>query len=307
GEAYYDPNSWYPDPMLPFLYFGAVEAIAVLRRLLPAVIPATYLAAAAATSFRLAGVGPGTPQYSPVAYTVTPHAKAAEALAASIPSQVGVSATPQIIAHLSQRMDVSIFPELLIPRDIFVIDFVGWRGWHGYPAIYNEYDQALRRVLHDPGYGAFYQGDGLLLLRHGAYPAPPAHPSATLLGGKIEYLGSDAPETIRAGQPLTVHLRWKATQPLEQQYTVSLQFGNDANGKLAQADSWPWDGYFPTVEWPAGVEIDDPHSITVPPNLAPGQYRLFVSVYSLDNGQAKALASANGEPGFVVGPFTVQP
>ena len=307
GQGYYDPNSWYPDPMLPFLYFGAIEGIAVLRRFLPAAVPATYLAAAAAVSFRLAGVGPGTQQYSPVAYTVTPQAKAAEALAASIPANVGVSATPQIIAHLSHRMNVSIFPELLIPRDVFLIDFIGWRGWHGYPAIYDEYEQALRRVLHDPAYGAFYQGGGLLLLRRGAYPLPPAHPAATLLGGQIEYLGNDAPSTVRAGQPLTVHLRWRTAQALDQQYTVSLQFGNKANGKLAQADSWPWDGYFPTLEWPAGIEIDDPHTLLLPATLTPGQYRLFVSVYSLDHGQAKPLTSAGGDAGFFVGPFTVQP
>jgi hypothetical protein len=139
------------------------------------------------------------------------------------------------------------------------------------------------------------------------HSAAAAQPAATLLGGKIEYLGYDAPTNIQAGQPLTVHLHWKANQVLDQQYTVSLQFGNEANGKLAQADGWPWDGYFPTVEWPAGVEIDDPHTLRLPASLAAGQYRLFVTVYSLDNGQARPLTAAGGADGFVVGPFTVQP
>src|SRR6185437_2287104 len=119
-----------------------------------------------------------------------------------IPRDAGVSATPQIIAHLSQRMNVSIFPELLIPRDVFFIDFVGWRGWRGYPSIYNDYDQALRRVLHDPAYGAFYQGDGLLLLRRGQFPPPAEHPANLALGGRIDYLGWSGPAAAHAGQPL---------------------------------------------------------------------------------------------------------
>jgi hypothetical protein len=307
GNGYYDPNSWYPDPMLPFLYFGAIEGIAVLRRFLPPAIPASYLAAVAAVSFFLHGAGPGTRGSTLAPYEVTAHARASQAMLATIPADASVAATPQIIAHASHRMEVSIFPELLIPEDVFAIDFVGWRGWHGYPAWYNDYDQALRRILHDPRYGAFYQGDGLLLLKRGVFPAPPAHPENVQLGGKVAFLGYDAPETAQPGRPFTVHLRWKALQPLDQQYTVSLQFGNGANGKLAQRDGRPWDGYFPTLEWPVGPEIDDPHSLQLPANLAAGQYHLFVSMYSLENGQAKPLMAGSGQPGVELGPFQVRP
>jgi len=54
-----------------------------------------------------------------------------------------------------------------------------------------------------------------------------------------------------------------------------------------------------------GREIDDPHTLTLPGTLAPGQYRLFVSMYSLQNGQAKALATSTGQPGMLLGPFTI--
>ncbi|HLG68844.1 MAG TPA: DUF2079 domain-containing protein [Chloroflexota bacterium] len=307
GNGYYDPNSWYPDPMLPFLYFGAIEGIAALRRFVPPTIPASYLAGVAAVSFYLHGAGPGTRGSGLATYEVTAHARASQAMLATIPPQARVAATPQIIAHVSHRLEVSIFPELLIPEDVFAIDFVGWRGWHGYPAWYDEYDQALRRVLHDPEYGAFYQGDGLLLLKRGIFPAPPAHPASVQLGGKVAFLGYDTPDAPRPGQPFTIHLRWKALQPLDQQYTISLQFGNDANGKLTQRDSRPWDGYFPTREWPVGTEIDDPHTLTLPARLAPGDYRIFVSMYALENGQAKPLATPTGEPGVVAGPLTVRP
>lgn len=307
GDGYYNPNSWYPMPMLPFLYFAAVEGIRTLWRYVPVAVSACYLLAAAVVGFHNLGAGPGTAIYSPVAYETTPQATKAKALAASIPPDVSVAATPQILAHLSNRMEVSIFPELLIPRDVFVIDFVGWRGWHGYPANFNEYDQALRRILHNPDYGAFYQGDGLLLLKRAVFPAPPQHPLAATLGGRVALLGYDGPDVVQPGQPLTVHLRWKALAPLDKQYTVSLQFGSEANGKLAQRDSWPWDGYFPTVEWPAGPEIDDPHTLRLPDGLAPGQYRIFLSLYALEDGQAKPLPAASGEGGVTLGPFTVRP
>ncbi len=307
GEGYYNPNSWYPTPMLPFLFLGAIEGIAALRRSVPAAAGAGYLAGAAAVSFHLAGGGPGTDDYAREAYIVTSHAAAARAMIRTIPPDAGVSATPQLIGHLSQRSEVSIFPELLIPRDVFAVDFKGWAGWHGYPAEYNEYDQALRRALHDSAYGAFYQGDGLLLLRRGSFPAAPAHPAAVSLGGKVDFLGWDGASEVRAGQPLTVHLRWRAASQLDQQYTLSLQFGNEANGKLAQKDGWPWDGYFPTVEWPAGQEVDDPETLMLPAGLAPGPYRLFVSLYAVENGQVKPLTAPPGEGGVTLGPFTVSP
>lgn len=305
GDGYYDPNSWYPSPLVPFLYFGAIEGIAVLRRFLPSQATASYLLGTAVLAYYEIGAGPGT-LGGPQKYTVGAHAATARAMLATISPQASVAATPQLISHVSQRLDITFFPELLVPSDVFAIDFKGWTGWTGYPGNFNEHDQALRRVLRDPGYGDFYYGDGLLLVKRGEFPPAAVHPAAAELGGKIELLGYDAPDSLRAGQPLTVTLHWRAPVQLDQAYTISLQFGNEANGKVVQQDGWPWEGYYPTLEWPADREIEDPHTLQLPASLAPGQYRLYLSMYSLENGQAKPLITPDGASGVSIGPFTVE-
>ena len=305
GDGYYDPNSWYPSPLLPFLAFGAVEGVAALRRWLSPAVTSIYMVTAAAVSFWLLGAGPGSRVYDPVAYQPTAHTAAALAMLRQVPPDAGVSATPQLIAHLSQRFRLNPFPELLIPQDVFAVDFKDWTGWRGYPSDFNDYSQAARRLLRDPSYGGFYQGDGLLLLRRGIFPGPAAHPTRTQFGDVLELDGYDLPERAQAGKPLKVTFHWTALRSPDRQYTVSLQFGNEANGKLAQQDSWPWEGYFPTQEWLAGQRVVDPHLVNLPATLAAGQYRLFVSVYSLQSGQANVLKLTNGESGVAIEPVLV--
>ena len=41
-------------------------------------------------------------------------------------------------------------------------------------------------------------------------------------------------------------------------------------------------GDYPTSVWAPGEDIVDPHAIVLPADIAPGQYRLLVGMYSLE-------------------------
>ena len=302
----YDIHYFYALPMVPFLAFATIEGLARLRRWVPLRASALFLLVAAGGAYYVNGGGPGTQDFGLSGYTYTPHAARTQAMLNDIPAGASVSATPNLLPHVARRWVLHLFPEVFVPTDVIAIDFKGWDGWHGYPANFNDYDQALRRVLQDPAYAGLYQGDGLALLRRDRPLPPPQHTTSAVLGGQIALVGWSAPAELRAGHSATFHLYWHALTRPQRPYTVFLHFGTPSNDKLAQRDSWPWDGWFPTSEWAPGEQVDDPHTVALPASLPAGTYRLAVGMYSLDHDAAVPLKTANGQSGVVLGPFTVQ-
>ena len=62
-----------------------------------------------------------------------------------------------------------------------------------------------------------------------------------------------------------------------------MQLRDENNGTVAQADHFIYDGKVPTSRWPELLENDtairDGATLVLPPNLAPGRYRLVVGFY----------------------------
>lgn len=197
-----------------------------------------------------------------------------------------------------------IFPEILVPTDVYAIDMKGWDGWHGYPANFKDYAQALRRVLQDPAEHASYLGDGLILADHSTATA--VRPLSAVLGGEIALIGYQAPPVIHPGQRVRFVLRWRALISPRYPYTAFIHFGSASQDKLAQRDSWPWQGYYPTTEWKPGQDVDDPYWLDMPATLPAGQYRAAVGMYYLDpSGNLQPLKTVNGSTSVTIGPFSV--
>ncbi|HEY8692398.1 MAG TPA: hypothetical protein VIR57_06610, partial [Chloroflexota bacterium] len=105
-------------------------------------------------------------------------------------------------------------------------------------------------------------------------PAPPAGSAEAQLGDGIQLLAHRASAT--AGR-LHVDLTWAATARPSKDYTVFVH-AVDAGGKVvAQADSQPRGGDFPTGVWQAGDRIADSYSLQAPP----GRYTVEVGMYDL--------------------------
>jgi len=83
-------------------------------------------------------------------------------------------------------------------------------------------------------------------------------PAIARFSGSVELLGVEV--SPWAGERLRVRLRWRATAPLDGNYTVFLHYLRDGE-RVAQADSQPIGGHYPTHQWHPGDIINDDHYV----------------------------------------------
>jgi D-alanine transfer protein len=136
--------------------------------------------------------------------------------------------------------------------------------------------------------------------------APPDYlPAKTLpkLGGTVQALSDDlggdlnlvgATAIQRDGADLSFDLFWRAAHHLDQNYTIFVQL-LDHNGRLvAQSDSFPWAGRYPTSAWQPGLIVRDSYRLTLPSDGSAGPYQVIVGAYRLDTLQRLAVVDASG-------------
>jgi len=84
-------------------------------------------------------------------------------------------------------------------------------------------------------------------------------------------------ETFRPGGVIAVTLRWRALRSIDTHYVVFVHLVDDPGAPaLAQQDIEP---FTPTTEWVMGVEVVDPHQVSVPADLPSGRYQLRAGMY----------------------------
>ncbi|MFN2162307.1 MAG: hypothetical protein ACK2UN_09570 [Candidatus Promineifilaceae bacterium] len=84
-----------------------------------------------------------------------------------------------------------------------------------------------------------------------------------------------------AGDIIPIRLSWSAEVPLDERYKVFLHLVDENGAIVAQQDSEPASS--PTTTWQPGEIFVDNQAVLLPPELAPGEYRLLVGLYELDN------------------------
>ena len=101
---------------------------------------------------------------------------------------------------------------------------------------------------------------------------------ATLLGYRLD------PPEVRAGEPFTVTLIWRAgtTDEIPRSVFVHIAPPDAPSPLAAQHDGWPILGMRPTHTWAQGEVIIDPHPL---PGLPPGTYRVRVGLYNPNDGE----------------------
>lgn len=93
------------------------------------------------------------------------------------------------------------------------------------------------------------------------------------------------PQNVAAGEVALVGLHWQTMAPLAQRYKVTVQVLDSRHGVIAQRDSEPVGGSFPTDQWPVGQTIVDNHGILLPAGTAPGSYQLILALYDGATGE----------------------
>ncbi|MDE3074232.1 MAG: hypothetical protein KGJ86_02285 [Chloroflexota bacterium] len=111
-----------------------------------------------------------------------------------------------------------------------------------------------------------------------AAPATPATPLDAVFGGAIRLDGYE----LRDGR---LTLLWRDLQPMRVDYTVFVHAIAPSGALLAQHDSQPDDGRFPTSLWQPGDTLSDPIPLAIPTGAS-----LQVGLYDLRTGLRLQLA-----------------
>lgn len=107
----------------------------------------------------------------------------------------------------------------------------------------------------------------------------PQYPLNYKLGETIALLGYDVSGQIRSGEPLTVTLYWKAEASSAESYAAFVHLLDQNGQSLAQHDSLPRHGRYPTSAWQPGDVIPDEHVIQIPPSAANQHMSLWAGMY----------------------------
>jgi Flp pilus assembly protein TadD len=114
-----------------------------------------------------------------------------------------------------------------------------------------------------------------------ADPDPNAVPANLHFGDTItlrSYTASHDDERLQ------VTLYWEASAPPAEDYQVFVHMVDASEQLLAQGDSGPLDGRYPTSQWRTNTLIEDQHTILLDESLSAGEYRVLIGLYRLADG-----------------------
>jgi hypothetical protein len=130
-----------------------------------------------------------------------------------------------------------------------------------------------------------------------AYAKPPvvaaedipaeAHRLDVNFGDKIRLLACQLDKgAVRRGDPLSVTLYWQPLAEMEQDYNVFIHVLGRDEQVIAQEDTYPGMGSYPTSLWQVGGVIKDTYGMYVlPESKAPSRFRVDVGIYNRSTGE----------------------
>jgi hypothetical protein len=134
--------------------------------------------------------------------------------------------------------------------------------------------------------------------------AQPAIPLNTKFAAQVELLGADWLPGSQGGH---LSLYWRALQPFPQRYKIFVQLRNHQGQTVASADHEVYDGLIPTQRWPVNAILKDTNYLSLPPDLEPGVYALYLGLYDPDTLERLPIINdASGENAVVIPEFLVR-
>ncbi len=175
------------------------------------------------------------------------------------------------------------------PTAVFLWPADDWtRGWAllPHPAEITVVEGPLSR--HDRGREPYLTYLAFLATR----PDSGALPQARLSGG-VEFLGAVvAPQEDGS---VRVRLRWRATAPLTGEYAVFLHYQRDGQ-TIAQGDSPPAMGRYPTPLWQPGDILNDDHIVPGVGGPQPGRDEILFGLWNPQTGEHLSVLDGAGNP-----------
>jgi hypothetical protein len=101
---------------------------------------------------------------------------------------------------------------------------------------------------------------------------------------KTPQLGLNPAREFKPGDVLGLRTFWSVDQPFGQDFFIFVHLLDAAGNRVAQRDTPPWQGRFPTSSWRAGTLVVDVHDLALPAGLPPGEYTLAVGMFDPASG-----------------------
>lgn len=173
------------------------------------------------------------------------------------------------------------------------------------PALPARDDMLLLKAFPPPDAARPWRGDPFYIYRVERMQ----HETAAPFRGGITLVGYDLSGTqAQPGETITARLYWQAEARPAADYHLYLHLSSpDVHDTLAQADGLPALPGRPTFTWddPRETLVSPEYTLTVPADLAPGDYRLLAGLYDFATGAR--LPAADGSDFILLDMLTVQP
>jgi 4-amino-4-deoxy-L-arabinose transferase-like glycosyltransferase len=126
------------------------------------------------------------------------------------------------------------------------------------------------------------------------------------LGGLAELRGYDvAPSLVRPGEPLDVTVYWETLSATPDEYTVFVHLIDGEGVVVAQRDTYPGLGRYPTTAWAPGNVFADTYRIWLPDSAyAPNTLSVKVGLYRSEAGR---LLTPDGRDALELGTVVLEP
>jgi hypothetical protein len=165
------------------------------------------------------------------------------------------------------RLDVSIFmPETLTPLPVQNL------ASEDIPA-------AIAQVRLEPVEWPLYNG---------------SQPLHITFGDAIRLEGYDV-QPAPGKDSLAVTLYWRSLTPLTESYVAFLHLVNAEGSLVAQSDTLPAQGFFPTSAWQPGDTVLSQHTLSLTSGLPAGSYTLLAGLYRPEDGSRLSVLDTNSE------------
>ena len=125
-------------------------------------------------------------------------------------------------------------------------------------------------------------------------------------GDGIVLISAEIDKTeLKPDETLHVNVRWHVTADQHQTLSTLLHLGPTGVAPLAQGDSTPLQGDYPTHWWSTGEQFEDQYTITIPSDIPSGIYPLRIGFY--DAAFVRLAASPDdGDQTFQIGEIDVK-
>jgi hypothetical protein len=175
------------------------------------------------------------------------------------------------------------------PTGLYNLDL----SWFVYDLESRKTDYASEKAVN---LGSMRVGD-IAVSTEGRTPTARVGDAISLMGWESRpAAGTSGPLVVERGQTLDVDLFWRAERSIGQSYTVFVHLIDGSGHVYKDADGPPLRGLFPTNRWTVNETVRDRHSLTIPLDLAPGDYAIEVGMYDSTTLARLSASDASGTP-----------